>query len=204
MAKPSTPSKPGPAKQGSAKQGQAKQGRAAMPTAGKAAPRAAPKATPQAAPSPAPAPAKCFTSPGIDLSHIAPGFKRADIEFHSLDHSGASYEGRIFLNNPRADAKTPRTPSQGYAGSFHVFGHGGCWGDPGHCEILPRRPYDPRPAHPLTPGRKTVIATAAVQRALKQGHQLTVTVVPVVRDAPKRVDAENVLHFERLKIVTYS
>jgi len=148
--------------------------------------------------------AKLFTSPKISLAHVAPGFKRADIEFHGIDHSGASFEARVYLNNPEATEKTPLSPELGYAGSFHIFGHGGCWGDPGHCDILPRRPYDPRPGHHLTPGKKTVIATAAVQRALMQGRTVTVTIVPVVRDAPKRVDAENVLHFDRLNIVTYS
>jgi len=170
-------------------------------TSPKQGPATAKPSTPSKASRPA---AKCFTSPKIGMAPIAPGFKRADIEFHAIDHEGASYEGRVFLNNPKATEKTPRTAAQGYAGSFHVFGHGGCWGDPGHCDILPRRPYDPRPGHPLTPGRKTLIATEAVRRALKQGSEITVTVVPVVRDAPARVDAENVLRFERLKIVTYS
>jgi hypothetical protein len=172
--------------------------RSTTPTKGRTA------AKPSAAPKQSRAAAKCFTSPKISVANLAPGFKRADIEFHAIDHSGASFEGRVFLNNPQATEKTPRTPAQGYAGSFHIFGHGGCWGDPGHCDILTRRPYDPRPGHPLTPGKKTLIATAAVQRALKQGREITVTVVPVVREAPERVDAEDVLHFERLQIVTYS
>ena len=34
-------------------------------------------------------------------------------------------------------------------------------GDPGHCEVRPRREYDPRPAHPLTRAKKVVIATQA-------------------------------------------
>jgi len=40
----------------------------------------------------------------------------------------------------------------------------------GHCEVrgVPR-PYDPRPAHPLTPARKTLIATEALRRAASKG-----------------------------------
>ena len=87
----------------------------------------------------------------IAAEQLDPEFSRADIEFEGVDHSGASYEGRVFLNNPRADATTPLTSEKGYAGTFHIFGHGGCFGDDeGHCTVRPRRAYDPRPAHPFS------------------------------------------------------
>ena len=63
------------------------------------------------------------------------------------------------MNRPDATGETPRDAVNGYVGSFHVFGHGGCWGDVGHCEVRERRAYDPRPAHPLTPMTKHVIAS---------------------------------------------
>ncbi|MBV9454724.1 MAG: hypothetical protein JOZ19_11495 [Rubrobacter sp.] len=47
-----------------------------------------------------------------------------DIEFHGVDHSGASYEARIFLNIPEADETTERTAERGYAGSFHLRARG--------------------------------------------------------------------------------
>ena len=109
---------------------------------------------------------------------------RADIEFYEVDHAGASYEGRVYINTPDADADTPTTPDAGYAGSYHVFGHGGCLGDPGHCEVKDRREYDPRQAHPLTKAKKVVIATDAVERAIKGGGDATVTVVPIVEPLP--------------------
>ncbi len=62
-------------------------------------------------------------------------FTRADLVFSGVDHSETSYEVRVFLNNPTADASTPRTAEHGYAGRFVVFGHGGCFGDEGHCEV---------------------------------------------------------------------
>src|ERR1700730_9488090 len=73
-------------------------------------------------------------------------------------HGEASYEGRIFLNNPKADAETPKDLAHGYAGSFHIFGHGGCLGDVGHCEVSQhnRESYDFRSPHPLTPAKKRV------------------------------------------------
>src|SRR5690349_15704018 len=80
-------------------------------------------------------------------------FTRADVVFTGVDHSGPSYEVRLYFNNVRADAATPRTPEEGYAGRFHVFGHGGCYGDVGHCDVpAPSAdPTDLRPSHPLTP-----------------------------------------------------
>lgn len=108
---------------------------------------------------------------------------RADIEFYEVDHAGASYEGRVYLDNPDANADTGyEDPS--YAGSYHVFGHGGCLGDPGHCEVKPRRPYDPRPAHPLTKAKKVVIATDKVKGAIERDGQATVYVVPIVEPLP--------------------
>jgi tyrosinase len=145
-----------------------------------------------------------YVSPAIDVSHLDHAFTRADIEFHGVDHAGATYAAAIFLNNPAADDSTPKTPENGYAGSFHIFGHGGCLGDPGHCEVRDDpRPFDPRPAHPLTPARKTVIATAALQQAMKAGAEITVTVVPKVLSGTPKTDMHNVLKFDRLTIVTY-
>jgi hypothetical protein len=131
-------------------------------------------------------------------------FTRADIQFDGVDHSGPSFEARIFLNNPSADESTERVAETGYAGSFYIFGHGGCFGDVGHCDVRPRRRYDPRPSHPLTEARKTVIATDAVRRARAKGEQLTVTAVPVVTSgAAAAKGEENVLKFSTVRIITY-
>ena len=84
-------------------------------------------------------------------------FSRADLMVTGVEHSGLSYEVRLFLNNPSATAATPRTAEQGYAGRDTVFGHGGCYGDEGHCEVPPQTtdPTDLRPAHPLHPSKPT-------------------------------------------------
>lgn len=147
---------------------------------------------------------KCYVSPAIDLSALTPDVTRADIEFAKVDHSGASFEARVFLDNPKADQNTPPTEEHGYAGSFYVFGHGGCFGDVGHCDVHGRRTYDPRWAHPLTPAvRKVLVATAAIHRLMKQGKtRMTLTVVPVITSATEHGD-ENVLKFESVKIVAY-
>jgi tyrosinase len=145
---------------------------------------------------------KRYTSSSIPIAGLA--FYRADLEFEGVDHSGASFEGRIFLNNTGATQSTPTSLEHGYAGSFHIFGHGGCFGDVGHCEITSRRPYDPRPGHPLTPARKVVIATEAVRRLTNaKAESMTVTIVPVVTALTEQCDPINVLKFNQVRLVTY-
>ncbi len=108
-----------------------------------------------------------FKSQSIDNPARAgqPDFQRADLVFYGVDHSGPSYEARVYLNNPDADLHTPRDAASHFAGSFTVFGHSGCAGDAGHCEVPtgPRDPFDRRPPHPLTPQTKTVIVTDALR-----------------------------------------
>lgn len=107
------------------------------------------------------------------------------------------------MNRPAADAQTPRAVPE-YAGSYFIFGHGGCLGDPGHCDAKPRRFYDPRPEHPLTPTLKVVIATAAVRRARAGSEAITVTIVPILLATNKAVgEPEDLVHFEQVRIVTY-
>jgi tyrosinase len=152
-----------------------------------------------------PTPAPKYTSETLDVSALDSHVTRADIEFHNVDHAGASYEGRVYLNKPDADESTGYDDPS-YAGSYHIFGHGGCLGDVGHCDVKPRRDYDPRPEHQLSPAKKVVIATDAVVRAIDQGDQVTVTVVPVVEPLPYDADpkyTEDPLHVGYVKIVTY-
>jgi len=136
-------------------------------------------------------------------------FNRADLEFRGVDHSGPSFEARIFLDNRRATADTARDVSEGYAGSFWVFGHGGCFGELGHCDIPtgPSGPFDKRPPHPLTPHFKTVIVTEAFKRVLQTSEAKTilVTIVPIVPDRQySRVKIEaDPLKFESVSLLTY-
>jgi hypothetical protein len=135
-------------------------------------------------------------------------FSRADLEFRGVDHSGPSFEARIFFNNPRANPATAPEVSEGYAGSFHIFGHGGCFGELGHCDITEdeRGLYDYRPPHPLTPYFKTVIVTEALRALLRTGTEatFTATVVAVVPDNPASpVTVEDPLKFESVSLIAY-
>lgn len=143
----------------------------------------------------------------VQLPKIERPFTRADLVFLGLEHSGPSVEVRIFFNTPQADESTPTTASAGFVGFFSIFGHGGCFGDEGHCDTPERRPTDYRSAYPLIPISKHVTVTEAVRRLAGEGVQeVDVTIVPVLHDVPAYVPEElvaNPVVFQRLSIVLY-
>ena len=145
-----------------------------------------------------------FLSAPLPLGGVSRGFRRADLVFHGLDHSGPSYEVRIFFNRPDADANTPRTAGDGYVRSFYMFGHGGCAGQPGHCDVPEtRRPFDLRPPHQLTPATRWVTVTDAARRAV-EGGELRVTLVPVVTSPAGAKDEDvDVMALRQVSLVTY-
>lgn len=104
---------------------------------------------------------------------IAAGeFSSAQLIFYDVDHSGPSFEAPVFLDASGVDATTPLNSEAGFAGSFVIFGHGGCVGDEGHCDVPEKHkdPFDNRPLHALTPQTKTVDITAALKRVLGGGR----------------------------------
>ena len=152
--------------------------------------------------------ANTFTSRPVRIDFAAPDHRlsRADLEIDGIFHGEASYEGRIFLNNAKADHTTPLTLGNGYAGSFHILGHGGCLGDPGHCDVHEhaREAYDFRPPHPLTLAMKRVTVTDAVKELAKTNKEVTVTVVPVITAANELCDTTNVFRCENMRFVSYN
>ncbi len=135
-------------------------------------------------------------------------YRRADIALHGVDHSKASFEGRLFINNAGAVPGTPTDDDHHYAGSFWVFGHGGCAGDAGHCEVPDaRRPFDFRPEHQLTVMSYHVIVTDKLRQMVAPGETFTLTVVPYVRPENAHPMPGNlvtdVLHVQRVDLLTY-
>jgi tyrosinase len=132
---------------------------------------------------------------------------RADLVFYGVDHSGPSFEARIFINNPNADADTECEADKGFAGRFTVFGHNGCFGDDGHC--LPDQrttdEFDVRAPHPLRGLTKTVIATDAIKRALvePETQEVTVTVVPITPDDGFPKAGPDPGRFAYVRLLTY-
>jgi hypothetical protein len=147
-----------------------------------------------------------FVSPPMALGSLGSRFRRADLVFHGLDHSGPSYEVRIFFDRPGATEATPMTAESGYVASFFMLGHGGCAGQPGHCEVpVSRRAYDRRPTHQLAPATRWVTVTDAVRRAMQGGGaEVTVTAVPVVTSGlPRPAADEEIMALERVALVAY-
>ena len=62
-----------------------------------------------------------FVANPLTVTLTAPGvpYYRADLEFHGVDHSKASFEGRLFINNPDAGPGTrpTMTATPGRSGS---------------------------------------------------------------------------------------
>jgi hypothetical protein len=144
-----------------------------------------------------------FRSQPLDVPAYREDISRADLVFYAVDHSGPSYEARIFLDSPRATAETPRDIEKGYAGSFTVFGHGGCYGDEGHCAPADRTSdqFDVRPPHPLTPHTRTVTITDALKRTT--GEQVTVHVIALPRELKDGPTSTDIAPFERVRLLTY-
>ena len=135
-------------------------------------------------------------------------FTRADVVVTGVDHSRCSYEVRMFLNNPDATSQSARDETSGYAGRFHVFGHGGCFGDLGHCDVPPPAtdPTDLRRPHPLTPLSTYVTITAALRRLLDAAGSLeTLTLVPVSLppDPEKSRPAPDLFRYDHVDLRTY-
>ena len=133
-----------------------------------------------------------FASKPLDVAADREEITRADLILYGVDHSGPSYEARIFLDNPRADA-----------GSFAVFGHGGCYGDEGHCAPEDRftDEFDRRPPHPLTRYIRTVPVTEALKRTT--GDQVRVQLVAVPRETKDSPASEDIAPIETVRLVAY-
>jgi hypothetical protein len=91
--------------------------------------------------------------------------ERADITVSGLDHGGLSYEVRVFVENPTADADTPLADGAGYAGSIHVYGQG--------------RPGPAAGDVDATRPPRSIVATEAVRARIARGDALSITLVPV-------------------------
>ena len=152
-----------------------------------------------------------FVSPQpleVGLAEHPEEITRADLVFYGVEHGGPSYEARVFLDQPDADADTPLDMSHGYAGSYTVFGHAGCFGEEGHCEPTNRfvDEFDRRGPHGLSPWTRTVIITEALKAALVQKDDPTVqvTVVPIVAEVEEPpADMPDAFNFTEIRLLTY-
>jgi hypothetical protein len=142
-----------------------------------------------------------FTTEPIELPPLDHAFERSDLLFYGLDHSGATYEARVFMD-ARGVNRDAGSDHRAYVGSFFVLGHGGCFGDVGHCDIPSARdPFDLRPAHQLEPALRILTVTDAVRSLLERG--VKAAKVTVVAQAEGRA-SNDVLAFDRVRLATYA
>jgi tyrosinase len=130
------------------------------------------------------APVSRFVSKPIEIPAPArKSFRQAEVRLHRVPQLPRSCFIRVFLNNPDANASTP-LDDPSYAGYLAVFGHGGCIGGPGHCDLPPARArqYDIRPRSHNTPRNHRVIVTKAAKAALKKSSSLQITLVVIGAD----------------------
>lgn len=142
-----------------------------------------------------------YRSKALELPDPEHSFDRVDLVFHDVDHSGASYEVRIFIGAPRSLKRDAGPDHPAYAGAFYVFGHDRCYGEEGHCKVPEERdPFDLRLPHHLEPQVEIVTVTAAVERLVSGGKRkapVDVIVHNAEGEAPKALD------FSQLRLTTY-
>ena len=132
-----------------------------------------------------------FVSEAVDVSSISGNsFAKAEVRLHRVPQLLRSCFIRVFLNLSDANANTP-LDNPHYGGYLAVFGHGVCYGGPGHCEPAPlrRRDYDLRPRDHNTPRNYRVNVTRCVQRLLNEGAT-TLKITLVVIGADYQEDSE--------------
>ena len=125
-----------------------------------------------------------FVSKPIEVPPaVRKAFARAEVRLHRVPQLPRSCFIRVFLNQKDAKASTPLDQPH-YAGYLAVFGHGGCYGGPGHCDTPPprARKYDLRPRSHNTPRNHRVNVTGSARTLLDAGAtslQITLVVIGV-------------------------
>jgi hypothetical protein len=119
-----------------------------------------------------------YTAPPIEVKPSYRG-ERAELVFGGVEQAGPSFEARVFLDNPGADATTAQAPETGYVGSFHVFGYGSP-APPAIAEAQARREEGDPPVAPIE--KRVGVAGPLLRSALERSNELTVTVVSVPAD----------------------
>ncbi len=130
------------------------------------------------------APVGRFASKSFDVDEkVRNEFSEAEVRLHRVPQLHRSCFIRVFLNLPEADATTS-IEHENYAGYLAVFGHGACYGGPGHCETPPlrRREYDLRPRSHNTPRNHRINVTKCAKKLFEKGAdsiQITLVVIGV-------------------------
>ncbi len=137
----------------------------------------------------------------LSLRNVDPDFNRAELRFEGLTPPEGTFEVRVFANQPKANANTSITDNPSYLGSQHFFGHGGCFGAPGHCDPIDRDIFDLRPKHHYDPIRVRLNVTKRLRTLLLRAEPTEVPLTLVVVDQDGKDVEDSGLYFEGLTIV---
>jgi len=126
-----------------------------------------------------------FVSKPMEIPPAArSAFRQAEVRLHRVPQLPRSCFIRVFLNLPDANASTS-IRDEHYGGYLAIFGHGQCYGGPGHCDLPPARsrPYDLRPRSHNTPRNHRINVTKAARKLLDDGAtSLQITLVVIGAD----------------------
>jgi tyrosinase len=127
------------------------------------------------------APIARFVSKPIKIDEKVKSFSKAEVRLHWVPQLMRSCFVRAFLNLPGADASTPLHGNEHYAGYLAIFGHGECYGGPGHCDLPPprARAYDQRPRSHNMPRNHRIDITEAARTILAKADALQITLVVI-------------------------
>jgi tyrosinase len=130
------------------------------------------------------APIARFVSKPIKIEPNVKAFRKAEIRLHWVPQLVRSCFVRAFLNDPAADASTPLHDNPHFAGYLAIFGHGPCYGGPGHCDPPPPRPrdYDLRTRSHNTPRNHRIDVTKAARKLLETTDELRITLLVIGPD----------------------
>jgi tyrosinase len=125
-----------------------------------------------------------FTSVPIQIGEPVKTFRKAEIRLHWVPQLVRSCFVRVFLNDPGANAATTLKGNPNFAGYLAIFGHGECYGGPGHCDLPPprARSFDIRGRSHNTPRNHRIDVTEAAKRLLAAGSSLQITLVVIGAD----------------------
>jgi tyrosinase len=137
------------------------------------------------------APIGRILSKPIPVSELNRGFRKAEIRLHWVPQLARSCFIRAFLNQPGADARTETRGNPHFAGYIAIFGHGACYGGPGHCDAPPPRgrDYDHRTRSHNAPRNHRIDVTECARTLLAAGaDELQITLVVIGADYEEDID----------------
>jgi tyrosinase len=125
-----------------------------------------------------------FISAPIKVGREAQGFRKAEIRLHHVPQLPRSCFIRAFLNQPDAITATPLRGNPNFAGYLAIFGHGACYGGPGHCDLPPAQPreYDRRGRSHNAPRNHRIDVTTCAKAILAGTDVLRITLLVIGGD----------------------